>query len=653
MLKDQTWLPRRTAEVAPDVVHHAGGVVPLRHPGRCVVTIHDLQPLDLPANFSRPKRTYLRAMLGRSARAAEVVCVPSEFTRRRVVQRLGVEANKVAVVPWSALPPSTPFLRTDRAQPPHGGLSPVSSPWATARCSSTRPSPTPTRTTWCCSRPSPLLAADVPDARLVLAGGEGPCEPDVRARLARADLAGRVQRPGRVSTAEMERLYRRATAVVVPSRYEASACPPWRPWAGACPCRGGSRVAARGGRWRRGGRARRPGRCDRLGRGHARCAATRSRRPRGGRRCRPRAGRHLTPRRTADALAGAYHRAAGGTRRPGPQSPQSPESPSPPSPPSPPIPAAHRAPMNLLILCPHYAPDVAPTGEVITAITEALAARGHRIHIVTSLPWYRLHEVEPEWKGTGVRTGCCAPRPPRGGGSPGCTRSPPTRPTSRHAPPASPGSRVRPRSPASSRSKPDVVMVMSPPLPLGVSAGGGLGAQGRAVGLQHPGRVPRRGGRARRHHQPPGDPVASWLERFLYRRSDAVTVLSDDLPRQRGRPSCTATARGRGARDPQLRRHRAHRPPRPRDRLPGAVRADGPHRGDVRRQRGHVAVARPGGLRRPPLRRRAARGGVRHQRRGLGAARVDGVGPGRGQPALHRDAAASGCPRCWPPATST
>ena len=31
--------------------------------------------------------------------------------------------------------------------------------------------------------------------------------------------------------------------------------------------------------------------------------------------------------------------------------------------------------MKLLILCPHYAPDVAPTGEVMTSIATALADR--------------------------------------------------------------------------------------------------------------------------------------------------------------------------------------------------------------------------------------------------------------------------------------
>ena len=60
--------------------------------------------------------------------------------------------------------------------------------------------------------------------------------------------------------------------------------------------------------------------------------------------------------------------------------------------------------MRVLVLCPHYAPDVAPTGTVMTAIADQLIAQGHELHIVTSLPWYRLHDVEPEWRGRPWRT---------------------------------------------------------------------------------------------------------------------------------------------------------------------------------------------------------------------------------------------------------
>lgn len=181
--------------------------------------------------------------------------------------------------------------------------------------------------------------------------------------------------------------------------------------------------------------------------------------------------------------------------------------------------------MNLLVLCPHYAPDVAPTGEVMTAIVEALAARGHRLHVVTALPWYRLHEVEPEWRGRPWRTEVTPwgritrlhPFPTdktnivaRAAGFAGFTGA------------ATLAALV-------SRHGADAVMVMSPPLPLGVS--GWLAAATRRVpfvfNIQDV--FPDVAVELGVITNPAVIAVASWLERFLYRRSDAVTVLSEDL----------------------------------------------------------------------------------------------------------------------------
>ncbi len=61
-------------------------------------------------------------------------------------------------------------------------------------------------------------------------------------------------------------------------------------------------------------------------------------------------------------------------------------------------------PLRLAVLCPHFAPDTAPTGEVMTRIVHELAALGHEIHVVTALPWYREHRIEPGWQGRLVRT---------------------------------------------------------------------------------------------------------------------------------------------------------------------------------------------------------------------------------------------------------
>jgi colanic acid biosynthesis glycosyl transferase WcaI len=62
------------------------------------------------------------------------------------------------------------------------------------------------------------------------------------------------------------------------------------------------------------------------------------------------------------------------------------------------------SPLKLVVLCPHFEPDTAPTGVVMTTIVHELAKLGHEIHVVTALPWYREHRVESEWTQTTWRT---------------------------------------------------------------------------------------------------------------------------------------------------------------------------------------------------------------------------------------------------------
>lgn len=224
VLAEQTWLASRTRRLGAEVVHHAGGVVPLVHPGRVVLTVHDLQPLDLPGNFSAVKRTYIRAMAGRSARTAAVVCTPSEFVRRRVVDLLHVPSERVVVVPWS-----TRFATH---------LEPAG---ATATTSSSEvfflyPATThPHKNHLVLLEAFALVAAEVPDVRLVLPGREGPCEDAVRARIAALGLADRVDRTGRVPRDRIEQLYRDAVATLVPSRYEGFGLPALEAMARRCP----------------------------------------------------------------------------------------------------------------------------------------------------------------------------------------------------------------------------------------------------------------------------------------------------------------------------------------------------------------------------------------------------------------------------------
>ena len=61
--------------------------------------------------------------------------------------------------------------------------------------------------------------------------------------------------------------------------------------------------------------------------------------------------------------------------------------------------------MKILLLCPHFEPDLhAATGEVMTQLVTSLADRGHEISVVSALPWYKDHAVEPHWRGRLWRT---------------------------------------------------------------------------------------------------------------------------------------------------------------------------------------------------------------------------------------------------------
>lgn len=181
--------------------------------------------------------------------------------------------------------------------------------------------------------------------------------------------------------------------------------------------------------------------------------------------------------------------------------------------------------MNLLVLCPHYAPDVAPTGEVMTQIAEQLVERGHRLHLVTSLPWYREHAIDPGWEGRLVRHEDTA------WGRITRVHPFPTDKSNITARALAFGGFTALAAAAglTSRFRPDAVLAMSPPLTLG--AAGWLVAQRHRApfvfNIQDvfPDVAVEVGAITNRRVIA----AASWLERETYLRADAVTVLSDDL----------------------------------------------------------------------------------------------------------------------------
>ena len=110
--RDALWypagLPLRVRREGADVLHCPTFRAPFRSPAPLVVTVHDVAVLRHPETFNRWTRAYSRLAVPRVVGAADRVVAISDFTRRELVERLAVPAEKIRVVHNGADPPFRP-----------------------------------------------------------------------------------------------------------------------------------------------------------------------------------------------------------------------------------------------------------------------------------------------------------------------------------------------------------------------------------------------------------------------------------------------------------------------------------------------------------------------------------------------------------------
>jgi glycosyltransferase involved in cell wall biosynthesis len=100
LARDIWWYPRALPRLArtADVLHCPSFRGPWTSSAPLVVTVHDLAVLRRPDVFNRWTRTYSRRFVPRVVRAAARVIAVSEFTKREIVELLGVPEERVRVV---------------------------------------------------------------------------------------------------------------------------------------------------------------------------------------------------------------------------------------------------------------------------------------------------------------------------------------------------------------------------------------------------------------------------------------------------------------------------------------------------------------------------------------------------------------------------
>lgn len=220
VLAEASWLARAASHRNVELLHHAGGVVP---PGPAVartpavLTVHDLQPLAMPQNFSPVKRRWLATMLPRSAARARLVITPSDPAGADVVARLGVARDRVRTVPHGIAPPE--------AVPPDQ-VAEVIERYRLGQRTILYPAITYAhKDHLTLVRAFARLAPSRPDLTLVLAGGAGPAEAEVAAAVRASGVGHQVRRTGRVPWPDLRALYAAASVVAVPSRFEGFGAP--------------------------------------------------------------------------------------------------------------------------------------------------------------------------------------------------------------------------------------------------------------------------------------------------------------------------------------------------------------------------------------------------------------------------------------------
>lgn len=222
---ENSWLAAQARMRKINLVHHAGGTVPLIRTPRPVLTVHDLQYLYYPEYFTKTKLTFLKRMVPRSAEAARLVLTPSEFTRRTVIERLSIDPTIVRVVPHGISP--------REAREVHGDI--------TGHYQIPRPFFIFPAITY--PHKNHLVLIDAfervvrshPDVALVLTGAKGSLETRLAAEIRARNIQDRVIRLGYVPSTDLDALYHEATALVFPSRFEGFGAPVLEAMSRGCP----------------------------------------------------------------------------------------------------------------------------------------------------------------------------------------------------------------------------------------------------------------------------------------------------------------------------------------------------------------------------------------------------------------------------------
>ena len=223
---EQVNMPRLLRRLPYDIVHFADYRCPLLTPARAIITVHDLGMFRYPETVTSGQRRLKQTFTRASVRRAAHIIVPSESTKRDLMEWLDVPADRITAVPHGVC--------THRS-PDYPGSSPAAA----------HPRPyflfvgtlEPRKNLVRVVQALRLLYdrhADA-DVDLVVIGRQGWLYGEIFHEVERLDLQPRVLFLGYVSDVERLEWYRGALGFCFPTLYEGFGLPILEAMAAGCP----------------------------------------------------------------------------------------------------------------------------------------------------------------------------------------------------------------------------------------------------------------------------------------------------------------------------------------------------------------------------------------------------------------------------------
>lgn len=189
---------------------------------------HDLQHLHLPQFFTPAELVSRENLYPAACRAADTVVVASQFVKRDVVERYGIAAGKVQVIPWAPPPLDKLSDQADDAvmRKLRDKLKLAGKEFAMYPAM-----------TWEHKNHIRLLEAiaylrdsEALNVRVICTGFKTDFWPTIETKLDELGLRETVAFPGLLSLDELNALYRAAQFILVPTLFEAASAPVFEAW---------------------------------------------------------------------------------------------------------------------------------------------------------------------------------------------------------------------------------------------------------------------------------------------------------------------------------------------------------------------------------------------------------------------------------------